>query len=118
MIDESPESNQYEIVYLAPAERDLRRLLDFLVGSGISLKRAQAIIRDIVKRIRILGNNPHLGFSIGNKYGIQTPYRGLICGKYIVVYEAIDAKDEETSRIEIRRIYHTREDYLTQILKQ
>jgi plasmid stabilization system protein ParE len=114
----------YEIVFLAPAQRDLARLKEFLKVNSVSEKRCNEIITDIVKKIRILADNPHVGFSFGGKYGFKTPYRGLVCGKYIAVYEAIDNGDDDTfqdkdatqGRVEIRRIYHGREDYISQLM--
>jgi len=106
---------RYEIVYLAPARRDLVRLIEFLTASGVTLHRAQEIIVGIVKKLRVLEDNPYLGFSFGGKYGFGTPYRGLVCGKYLAVYEPIESGANGIGRIEVRRIYHTREDCLTQL---
>ena len=115
MTELSHKSARYEIVYLAPARRDLERLLKFLTASGVTFHRAQEIIVGIVKKLRALESNPRLGFSFGGKYGFETPYRGLICGKYLAVYEPIEPGANGIGRIEIRRIYRTREDYLTQL---
>jgi plasmid stabilization system protein ParE len=99
-----------KIIYLEPAKRDLERLQDFLVSSGVSEKRSGEIIGGIIIGIRILKNTPHVGFSFGGKYGFSAPYRGLVVGNYIVVYEA----EEQT--VEIRRIYSGREDYLNELM--
>jgi plasmid stabilization system protein ParE len=115
-----PEEGQptsYELVYLAPAQRDLARLRDFLIDRGLSQKRAHEIVGDIVVKLRILKDNPRTGFSFGGKYGFETPYRGLVCSKYIAVYEAIEIKPG-TGRVEIRRIYHVHEDYLNQLMQE
>jgi plasmid stabilization system protein ParE len=104
------------LVYLASAQSDLRRLKVFLVSAGVTENRAGEIVRGIVERLRILQDNSRIGFSIGGKYGFETPYRGLVCGKYIAIYEPIDTKDG--GRIEIRRIYHGREDYLSQLMPE
>jgi plasmid stabilization system protein ParE len=98
-----------KIVYLEPAKRDLERLREFLVNGGVSDKRSGAIIKSIVIGIRILENNPHVGFSFGGKYGFETPYRGLVVGSYIVVHEVTK------KAAEIRRIYSGRENYLNDL---
>ncbi|MDR1183178.1 MAG: type II toxin-antitoxin system RelE/ParE family toxin [Coriobacteriales bacterium] len=67
------------------------------------------IIKSIVVGVRILENNPHIGFSFGGKYGFETPYRGLVVGSYIVVYEVA------AQAVEIRRIYSGRENYLREL---
>ena len=107
---------RYEINYLMSAQRDLKRLMDFLLSNEVSPTRAKEIILDIVKKLRVLSDNPHMGFSIGGKYGFETPYRALVCGKYLAVYEVIEAGSNENGRVEVRRIYHGREDYLSQLL--
>jgi len=116
MSNSQQEHHKYEIVYLAPAHRDLRRLTDFLLANHVDPTRAQEIILEIVKKLRMLRDNPWMGFSIGGKYGFDTPYRALICGKYLAVYEVIGPRCNKDGRIEVRRIYHGREDYLTQLL--
>ena len=108
------ERSSIKLIYLAPAERDLRRLKEFLITSEVSENRANEIIKDIVLKIGALKRNPLVGFSIGGKYGINTPYRGLICGKYIAIYQVL--KSGTKKQIEIRRIYHCREDYIAQLL--
>lgn len=115
MTSEKSSNAQYEIVYLAPAQRDLERLRDFLTTNGVALSRAHEIIYGIVNRLRDLRQSPHLGFSLGGKYGLETPYRAHICGKYLAVYEPIEPCKGLQGRIEIRRIYHTKEDYLSQL---
>jgi plasmid stabilization system protein ParE len=99
-----------KVVYLEPARRDLERLRAFLVNGGVSEKRSAAIIKTIVVGMRILENNSHVGFSFGGKYGFETPYRGLVVGSYIAVYEV--AK----TAVGIRRMYSGREDYLRELL--
>jgi plasmid stabilization system protein ParE len=97
------------VSYLEPAKRDLERLRDFLISSGVSEKRSGVLIRKIVDGIRILENNPHVGFSFGGKYGFETPYRGLVINSYIAVYEVTK------KAVEIRRIYSGRENYLNEL---
>jgi plasmid stabilization system protein ParE len=97
------------IIYLESAKRDLERLRDFLLSGGVSGKRSNQIILSIIEGIRILENNPHIGFSFGGKYGFTTPYRGLVVGSYIVVYEVLE------KTVEVRRIYSGREDYLREL---
>ena len=108
----------YEIVYLSPAQRDLQRLMDFLTAYEVSQARAQEILQGTVEKISVLAKNPFLGFPIGGKYGFETPYRGLICGSYIAVYEPINATNRAGARIEVRRICHEREDYLSQLKQE
>ena len=99
-----------KVVYLQAAQRDLTRFQDFLLSSGVSKEKSSSIILDLTKRIRALAQYPLRGYSIGGRYGFETPYRALIAGRYIAVYEVLD------KQIQIRRIYHMREDYLNELL--
>ena len=77
---------------------------------GISKTKSNEIIYDLVKRIRTLTKYPLRGYSIGGRYRYDTPYRALTAGRYIAIYEVIG------KQIQIRRIYHMREDYLSELL--
>ena len=121
------EQPPYRIIYLGPAQQDLLRLRAFLVDGGVDLAHAQELIEKIVVGLRILENNPCAGFTLGGKYGFNIPYRALITGRYVAVYEVFEDEDDlavhgKTSterlgpRVEIRRIYHGREDYISQLM--
>ena len=123
MLEQAP----CHIRYLAPSQRDLIRFRDYLISGGVSHQRVQEIIKEIVVNIHALAANPRIEFSIGGKYGFSTPYRGLVCGKYIAIYEVFDVEngamsDDDVSsgrsecQVEIRRIYHVREDYVNQLI--
>ena len=99
-----------KIVYLEPAKRDFERFREFMLANGVSAERVAHILNGVIDSIRNLEGNPRLGFSIGARYGFTTPYRGYITDPYIVVYEVT------STNIEIRRIYHQREDYIRDIL--
>ena len=99
-----------KIIFLEPAKRDLERFREFVTQNGISEERANHILGGVIDSIRNLEGDPRLGFSIGARYGYTTPYRGYITDPYIVVYEI------SGNSVEVRRIYHHREDYICDIL--
>ena len=99
-----------KIIYLEPAKRDLERFREFMPGNGVTEERANHIINDVIDSVRNLRNNPCLGFSIGAKHGFSTSYRGYVTDPYIVVYEVVE------KTIEVRRIYHHKEDYIRNVL--
>ena len=99
-----------EIIILAPAFRDLERFRVFMQERDMSEERISHILNCVLDSIENLKGNPRLGFSIGVRYGYTTPYRGYITDPYIVVYEILG------DFVEIRRIYHLREDYIRDIL--
>ena len=99
-----------KIVYLELAIRDLERFRMFMRSNDMTEERINHILSGVIHSIRNLKDNPRLGFSIGARHGYTTPYRGYITDPYIVVYEITD----ET--VEIRRIYHQKEDYIRDII--
>ena len=98
------------IIYLEPAKRDLERFREFMLSNKVSEERIGHILGGMLDSIRNLEGNPRLGYSIGAKHGYTTPYRAYLTEPYIVIYRI---KDNE---VEIRRIYHQREDYIRDIL--
>jgi plasmid stabilization system protein ParE len=100
-----------KIIYLPSALHDFERFRDFLLANEVSDKKTEELIRGIISRVRSLGDNPKLGFSIGAKYGLISPYRGFLSGKYLVVYEEVNL------HVEIKRIYHTKEDYIHDLIE-
>jgi plasmid stabilization system protein ParE len=98
------------IVYFQPAQRDLARLREFLRQAGVAQTKGDTIIRDLVKSIHALAKNPLKGYRVGGRYGFYTPYRALVAGRYLAIYEVVD------KRVKIRRIYHQRENYLAELL--
>ncbi|MCL2826909.1 MAG: type II toxin-antitoxin system RelE/ParE family toxin [Eggerthellaceae bacterium] len=99
-----------QVVYLQPAQRNLARFQEFLLGCGVSKAKCDETIRSLVGHIRVLADDPLRGYSIGGRYGFDTKYRALLADRYVVIYEAVG------EQIQIRRIYHMREDYLNELL--
>ena len=99
-----------KIVYLEPAMRDLERFREFMRQNSVSEERISHILNGVIYSIRNLSGNPKLGFAIGARYGFTTPYRGYITDPYIAVYEIVN------NTVEIRRIYHHKEDFIRDLL--
>ena len=98
------------IEYQDAARRDLERFRDFMQANGMSAERINHILDGVIHSITNLEGNPRLGYSIGARYGYQSPYRAYITDPYIAIYKITAQK------VEIRRIYHQKEDYLRDIL--
>jgi plasmid stabilization system protein ParE len=96
--------------YKASAKLDFERFRDFLIANDVPADKVKSIISGITSALRVLEENPYLGFQIGGKYGFETPYRGYICNDYIAIYEV--ASDD----VEIVRMYSLREDYVRDLL--
>jgi len=99
-----------KIVYLESAIKDTERFRMFMRANDMSEERISHIINGVLDSIDNLEGNPKLGFSFGARRGYKTPYRGYLTDPYIVVYEIVG----ET--VEIRRIYHQKEDYIRDVL--
>jgi plasmid stabilization system protein ParE len=96
--------------YLTSAKLDFERFRDFLSANNVPEEKVKSIIVGITSSLRTLEDNPLLGFSVGGKYGFETPYRGYICDDYIAIYEVT------AEQIEIIRMYSLREDYVRDLL--
>jgi len=99
-----------KLVYFEPAKRDLERFRMFMLSNDIPPERVNHILSGMLDSIRTLESNPMLGYSIGAKHGYTTSHRAFITDPCIAIYKI--SGDE----IEIRRIYHQREDYIRDIL--
>ena len=99
-----------KISYLETAEWDFVRFREFMRANDVSEERIDHIINGVICSIRNLEGNPRLGFSLGARRGWTTPYRAYITDPYIVVYEVVG------DTVQIRRIYHQKEDYIRDII--
>ena len=99
-----------KVAYLEPAKRDFERFRDFLRANDLPEDTINHILGGVIDKISALKDSPMLGFSIGARYGYQTSYRGYITDPYIAVYEIAG------DTVEIRRVYHQKEDYIRDIL--
>jgi plasmid stabilization system protein ParE len=99
-----------KIAYLEPAKRDFERFRDFLRAADVSEDKISEIIKTLVSDIRILKDNPKIGRKIGGKFGFDTEYRALVCGRYVAIYEIAG------NTIEVRRIFHGKEDYVAVLI--
>ncbi|MAN51251.1 MULTISPECIES: type II toxin-antitoxin system RelE/ParE family toxin [unclassified Marinimicrobium] len=92
-----------EIVWLPDASKDIARLRNFLKSQNpLAAQRAS---QRIVEGVRILQDNPEAGVPVEN----MGDYRDLMltfgAGEYILRYR------EETSRIVIVRVRHSKEEH-------
>jgi plasmid stabilization system protein ParE len=88
----------------------MERFREFMRANGVSEERIDHIINGVMDSVLNLEGNPRLGFSLGARRGFTTPYRAYITDPYIVIYEVVG------DTVEIRRIYHKKEDYIRDIL--
>ena len=67
---------------------------------------AQRIVRSITHDLRHLQQNPHLGFAVSAKIGMETDLRALLSGNYFLFYRV------ENETVQVARILDGRQDYL------
>lgn len=88
------------------AQRDLRSIKNYIAEELGNPAAAQNVLMQIVKRIRTLLEFPELGAPLESILGIQTEYRFLVCGSYIIFYRYDEA------RAYVDRILYNKRDYM------
>ncbi|ULQ60416.1 type II toxin-antitoxin system RelE/ParE family toxin [Brucepastera parasyntrophica] len=94
-------------VYISPAAKsDLEEIKQYISDELYNPQAALRIISDITRRIRLLQEFPETGAPLSSIVEIETPYRFLVCGKYLTFYRF------EKDTVFVDRILYGRRDYL------
>jgi toxin ParE1/3/4 len=88
------------------AQTDLQKIKTYVALDLDTPLAAQKIIAKITKAIRRLIEFPSSGAPLYSVIGIQTEYRFLVCGNYLVFYRY----EDET--VFVNRVLYSRRDYL------
>ena len=97
--------NNYEILFLRSAGRELEKITDNLSLFAGS-KAANRIVKNILERIKALKENPYLGKSCDDIMTNDEEYRRIVIkGKYLCFYRVVDSK------IYIYHIVNGKRDY-------
>ncbi len=94
--------------YTPQAILDLQEIHDYIREQLLNPEAAQHIVASIARDAARLKDNPALGFDLGGKTGREIRGRGLVSGKYLLIYDVDDC-------ISILRVLDTRVDYLRMI---
>jgi len=95
-------------VIISPeAEKDLKRIGDYIACESGSPKIALNIIRKMKTRIDELSEFPLIGKSLSSIIFVDTDYRFLGCGNYLAFYRFYN------DDVFIDRIFHGRQDYIS-----
>ena len=101
-----------KLKYSPEAGEDLQRIYDY-ISSGLSnLISANKTIERIIKACAMLCDFPYLGLSVGNKFGIDSDLRLLVCGKHVVIYRVMN------DCVYISRIVDGRTDYMRILMNE
>ena len=88
------------------AARDLAEISEYISNQLHNPQAARNIAKTITHDLRLLQENPHLGFSVSAKIGIETDLRAMLSGKHFIFYRV------EKETIEVSRVLDGRQDYL------
>lgn len=95
-------------VVLSPeAESDLVRIGDYIASQSGSSKTALSTIRKIKDRIDELKQFPLIGKMLSAVVVVDTDYRFVGCGSYLVFYRY------EDGNVFVDRILHGKQDYVS-----
>ena len=94
--------------YTPQAMADLQEIDDYISNRLMNPDAAKRIIAAIAQDASRLKNNPSLGFELSRKTGREIKGRGLVSGKYLLIYDVDEC-------VSILRILDTRVDFLRRI---
>lgn len=88
------------------AEEDLAEIKNYISVELNNPSAALKIMKQIMKRIRQLIEVPEIGAPLSSVVDIETDYRFLVCGKYLVFYRI------EDENVFVSRVFYGKRDYL------
>ena len=94
--------------YTPQAVLDLQEIHDYIRDKLKNPNAAQRIVASVARDAARLKDNPMLGFDLSARIGREIRGRGLVSGKYLLIYDVDDC-------ISILRVLDTRVDYLRMI---
>jgi len=94
-------------VFVSPeAQEDLIGIRRYITEELDNQVAADNLLQKIMQRIRQLEQLADIGSPLSTIVGIETGYRFLVCGHYLVFYRT------EQSEVYIDRVLYGRRDYL------
>lgn len=94
------------ILHVTPAAlQDLKDIKEYISVTLCNPTAAERIVRNIISVYNKLPDQPFIGAALSSKINIDTPFRYLVSGNYMIFYQV-------TSDIEIHRIIYGRRDYV------
>ena len=96
----------YKLKITPAAASDLAEINAYISTQLHNPQAARRIVKIITHDLRLLQQNPHLGFSVSAKIGRETNLRALLSGNYFLFYRI------ENEAIQVSRVLDGRQDYL------
>ena len=85
---------------------DLQEIRDYIADDLCNSAAADSIVSGILDKIKVLSCFPEIGSPLSAVTEIETKYRFLVCGNYMVFYRA------EDGTVYIIRIIYGRRNYI------
>lgn len=96
---------------VSTALSDLKDINSYISDELGNPKAAKNVIGKIRQTFSLIADSPYIGQSLMNKINVNTPFRFLTCGNYLIFYVV------EEKRILIHRIIYGRRDYANRLFK-
>ncbi|HHY05444.1 MAG TPA: type II toxin-antitoxin system RelE/ParE family toxin [Clostridia bacterium] len=96
----------YELKISPEAKNDLAEIKRYISQELYNSQAAVKLCSKIMKKIRRLSEYPEIGTPLSSIIDIQTDYRFLVCGNYLIFYRF------EEKNVFISRILYGRRDYM------
>ncbi|MGN1417309.1 MAG: type II toxin-antitoxin system RelE/ParE family toxin [Oscillospiraceae bacterium] len=93
------------------ALQDLKDIKEYISEVLCNPTAAKRTVKKIISEYKTLTDSPYIGTSLKTKINIDTPFRYLVSGNYLIFYQVND------NIIEIHRIIYGRRDYIRKIFQ-
>lgn len=98
---------RHKINYTAESKRDMDEIWDYVVSEFQNNSAADRIINKIMDDVGQLESFAELGPALSSIIDINSDYRFLVSGKYLVFYRVLDLE------VRIERVMYGRRNYLS-----
>lgn len=88
------------------ASNDLKDIKEYISQNLCNPTAAVRVVKNIINSYLRLTDTPYLGAQLSQKIDVNTPFRYIISGNYLIFYQIAN------DIIEIHRIIYARRDYI------
>ena len=101
-----------KLVIAPAAKEDLREIKEYISVKLCNPTAAVNVVKKIIKDYTMLPDTPEIGIPLNRKIDVETPYRFIISGNYLVFYQI----NHDT--VEIHRVLYKGRDYFRILLPE
>lgn len=99
-------SMKYKINISPAAQKDLLEIKVYVQFELENPTAAKSVVGKITKSIATLGSHPYLGARLSAIANVESDYRYLVCGNYMVFYRVY------SQNVYVDRVLYGRRDYM------